>query len=244
MKFILGKKLGMTQVWQGDEMVAVTKIQAGPCVIVQVKDKKKDGYTAIQLGYGTRKAKNLAKPQLGHMKDLGNFRYLREFRTETAGLEKGAQITVETFVAGDKIDVVGTSKGKGFQGVVKRHGFAGHKTSHGTKDQVRTSGSIGSQGPQHVFKGVKMAGHMGNERVTVKNLQIVSVDAENGIIMIKGAVPGPVNGFLMVQGEGELKLKSDIVETVVEAPEESTESEVSDQGSPESDAELKTGDEA
>lgn len=204
MKFIIGKKLGMTQVWQGDKVLAVTKVQAGPCFVAQVKDAARDGYEAVQIGYGEKKAKKTAKPQKGHLQGLNNFRYLKEFRTVGADLKRGDKIDVNTFAVGDIVDVVGTSKGKGFQGVVKRHGFHGHPTTHGTKDAVRMPGSIGSTGPAHVFKGTRMGGHMGDERVTVKNLEVVQVDAVNNLLFIKGAVPGAVNGLLLIAGNGDL----------------------------------------
>ncbi len=217
MKFILGKKIEMTQIFKDSgEAVPVTKIQAGPCAVVQVKSDEKDGYTAIQFGYGEKKEKNINKPQLKHMKGAGkgNFRYLREMKMsqmntndDTNGheLKRGDVINVSNFKEGDEVQVTGTSKGKGFQGVVKRHGFHGSLATHGHKDQVRMPGSIGATGPAHVFKGTKMGGHMGNEQVTMKNLEVVKVDADNNILYIKGAIPGARNGLVVVQGEGELK---------------------------------------
>lgn len=197
----------MTQVWRGDEKIAVTKVQAGPCVITQVKDDKKDGYSAVQLGYGEKKEKNIKKPQRNHLKGLGNLRYLREFRIDSGkgDLKRGDKIDVSTFEIGDIIDVIGTSKGKGFQGVVKRHGFGGQKKTHGTKDQLRSSGSIGSKGPAHVFKGVRMGGRMGGVQKTMKNLEVIEVDKENNILFIMGGVPGARNSLLEIKGEGELK---------------------------------------
>jgi large subunit ribosomal protein L3 len=207
MKFILGKKIEMTQVWKNDEVVAATRIQAGPCTVVQVKNEKKDGYVAAQIGFGTKKEKNIKKPQLGHLKKLGNFRYLREFEIENAdSLKAGDKIDVGTFNTGDKIIVIGISKGKGFQGVVKRHHFHGHNKTHGTKDAVRMPGSIGAGGVAHVFKGMRMPGRMGGDRVTVTNLEIVDIDQENNILLIKGAVPGARNSLVLISGEGELKL--------------------------------------
>jgi large subunit ribosomal protein L3 len=209
MKFIIGKKLPMTQIWRGDEVAAVTGIQAGPCTVVQVKKEDKDGYAAVQLGYGEKKVKNIGKAMRGHLRGLGNFRHLREFRLESAdGLARGDVIGADNFAGGDRIQVAGTSKGKGFQGGVKRHGFSGSKKTHGNKDQLRMSGSVGATGPAHVFKGTRMPGHMGDERVTVKNLEIVEVDADKNILYVKGAVPGAVNGLVMVSGPGELKVKS------------------------------------
>ena len=208
MKFILGKKLSMTQVWSGDKVVAVTPVLAGPCVITQVKSKSKDGYEAVQLAFGTRKAKNIKKPQLGHVKNLDiKPAHLKEFRVEDAtSFKVGDVVSVETFATGDGINVTGTSKGKGFQGVVKRHGFHGFRKTHGNKDQERMPGSIGPKGPAHVFKGTRMGGRMGNERVTISNLKIAAIDVENNIIFIAGAVPGAINGLLLIKAQGELQV--------------------------------------
>ncbi len=209
----------MTQIWQGDEVVAVTAVEAGPCTVAQVKTKERDGYEAVQLGYGTKKEKNMGKAARGHLSGLGNLRYLREFRPEsTGGLKRGDMIDSGTFAAGDKVQVTGTSKGKGFQGVVKRHGFAGSQKTHGNKDQLRMPGSIGATGPAHVFKGTRMPGQMGNERVTVTNLEIVEVDAEKGVLYVKGAIPGAINGLILVSGPGELKIKSAEVPSAAEEP--------------------------
>lgn len=213
MKFTLGKKMQMTQIWVNDKVQAVTPVLAGPCVITQVKTVDKDKYSAVQLAFGSRKDKNIKKPQLGHFKKAGvSPMHVREFRTENdLEVKVGDVISLNTFTAGDVIDVTGTSKGRGFQGVVKRHGFKGGNKSHGNKDQLRMPGSIGPMGPAHVFKGMKMGGRMGNERVTVSNLTISSIDLENNIIYIKGAVPGAIDGLLLIKSKGEL---------VVEAPEE------------------------
>lgn len=233
MKFILGKKLDMTQTWQGDVVIAVTRVQAGPCTVVQVKDEKKDGYRAVQVSFGEKKEKNIAKPQKGHMKKAKvNSRYLREFRFDMprnapaialppegrAGgtgkerqeveLKVGDVIDVSTFEAGDKVKVTGVSKGKGFQGVVKRYGFKGQSKTHGTKDQLRMPGSIGATGPAHVFKGKKMPGRMGGDRTTVANLEIIEVDKEKNLLLIKGAIPGARNGLVLISGEGELTLST------------------------------------
>lgn len=209
MKFILGQKLNMTQIWKkDDEVVAVTAVKAGPCVVTQVKTEDKDGYFAIQVGFGKKKEKNIKKPQRGHLKGLGNFRFLREFRCDKIeGIERGDVIKVDTFEEGDIIKVTGTSKGKGFQGVVKRHGFAGAPKSHGTKDQLRMPGSIGATGPAHVFKGTKMGGRTGGERATVTNLEIIKIDKENNILYIKGAVPGARGGLVLISGMGDLKFE-------------------------------------
>jgi len=209
MKYILGKKIEMTQIFSEEgTAVPVTKIQAGPCTVVQVKDAEKDGYTAIQFGYGEKKAKNIAKPQRKHMKGLSNFRYLREARIkdDKNELKRGDVIDVSSFNIDDKVNATAVSKGKGFQGVVKRHGFHGSLATHGHKDQLRMPGSIGATGPAHVFKGTKMGGHMGNEQVTVKNLEIIEVDEKNNFIYIEGAVPGARNGLVIIQGEGDMKL--------------------------------------
>ena len=220
MKFIIGTKLNMTQIWQSDDKVAgVTPIQAGPCTVVQVKTSGKDGYSAVQLGFGQRKAKNINKPQKGHMKGLDNFRCLREFRIEKEELKRGDKIDVSTFVAGDIVNVTGISKGKGFQGVVKRHGFKGQKTTHGTKDQVRMPGSIGATGPAHVFKGTRMPGRMGGKQITTTNLEIVKVDTEKNIIYVNGSVPGARNGLVLLNGAGDLKIAEVLKPESKKAPE-------------------------
>jgi len=200
----------MTQVWQGDNVFAVTPVLAGPCQITQIKKQANDGYEAVQVAFGTRKAKNINKPQIGHLKALDlKPAHLREFRVKEAiNLKIGDTITVETFASGDKINVVGVSKGKGFQGVVKRHGFHGFRKTHGNKDQERMPGSIGAKGPAHVFKGKKMAGRMGGDRVTVSNLEVVEIDLEKNLIYIKGAIPGAINSLILIKGEGELKVTS------------------------------------
>ena len=197
MKFILAKKLEMSQVFLPDgTVVPVTLVQAGPCVVTQVKADGTDGYQAVQLGF--LNAKRLAKPQEGHLKDLPKSKILREFRVEGGELKRGDLLEASTLAVGDVIQVSGTSKGKGFQGVVKRHHFHGHPSTHGHKDQLRMPGSIGPGGLQHVMKGRRMAGHMGDETVTVKNLKVVDV-REGGIVAIKGAVPGARNGILKIQ---------------------------------------------
>lgn len=205
MKFIIGKKLDMTQVWQGEKSVAVTRVQIGPCTVTQVKTEDKDGYQAVQLGFGKKKEKNIKKPQVGHLKTLGDIRYMREFRAEAGELKRGDKIDINSFSAGDIVKVTATSKGKGFQGVVKRHGFKGSKTTHGNKDQTRMPGSIGATGPAHVFKGTKMGGRMGGDQVTISSLEIIEVNKDNNTLLIKGAVPGARNGLVLIQGEGELK---------------------------------------
>mgnify|MGYP001566701591 CR=1 FL=1 len=216
MKFIIGKKVEMTQVWQNDQVVAVTKIQAGPCTVVQLKNKKNDGYEAVQISYGEQKEKRMKKPQLGHLKKANvKARHLREFRSDVGSLKVGDKIDVSTFVAGDIIKVVANSKGKGFQGVVRRHGFSGQDATHGNKDQLRMPGSIGAGGPQHVFKGKKMAGRMGGGKTTTQNLKIVDIDKDNNILLIKGAIPGGRNGLVLISCAGELKIaEPQIIEDV------------------------------
>ena len=202
----------MTQKFAEDgTVIPVTKVTAGPCFVVQRKNAKTDGYSAIQVGFGS--TKNISKPVKGHIKDLGNFQYLKEFRVSEEQLEKlkvGDKITVNTFNPGDIVKVTGQSKGKGFQGVVRRWGFHGSLATHGHKDQLRMPGSIGATGPAHVFKGTRMGGHMGDDQVTVTNLEIVSVEPETNTIFIKGAVTGARNNLLMISGKGEIIIAEDV----------------------------------
>jgi len=202
MKAILGTKLGMTQLFDADGNVArVTLLQAGPCAVTQVKTPDRDGYSAVQLGFG--EAKHQAKPQQGHLKAANvNSRVLREVRLNDGdeAAEVGAKIDVTAFEAGDEVQVTGTSKGKGFAGVIKRHNFNRGRKTHGSH-AYRGHGSIGSMFQQHVYKGVRMAGHMGGDQVTVKGLKVFLVDAERGILAVKGAVPGPKRGTVMVRGK-------------------------------------------
>ena len=192
MKFILGTKEKMTQVFDQNGLAQpVTVLQVGPVVITQIKDIDKDGYIAVQVGFGEKKEKNINKAQKGHTKDLGNFKYLREFRLKDVGDYKvGDEINISIFEEGEKVNVSSISKGKGFQGVVKRHGFAGGPRSHGQKHQERKPGSIGATGPQRVFKGTRMAGRMGSDRVQVKNLKVVQIDKENNQLLVRGAIAG------------------------------------------------------
>lgn len=197
---IIGRKLGMTQVFKGNgEAEAVTAVEAGPCTVIQIKTAEKEGYNAVQLGFGETKQPN--SPQKGHLKGLGQFRYLREFRV--ADIEEtsvGDRIDVTLFESGDLVDVTGVSKGKGFAGVVKRYHFAGGPKTHGQSDRHRAPGSIGATtSPGRVFKGQRMAGHMGNERVTARNLEVVSTDADHNLLLLKGAVPGSRNGLLLIR---------------------------------------------
>jgi len=188
----------MGQVWnEAGERVPVTWIKADPCKVTQVKTDEKDGYSAVQIGCGEKK--RLIKPLAGHLKDLPKFRYLKEFRvSDPENFERGKEIKVSIFEPGDKVAVAGTSKGRGFAGVVKRHGFHGSPASHGHKDQLRMPGSIGATDPAHVFKGTKMGGQMGAERVMVKNLEIVQVDEKENRLAIKGAVPGARNSLVEI----------------------------------------------
>ena len=200
---ILGRKLGMTQVWdEDDNVVPVTVIQAGPCTISQVKTKATDGYEAVQIGFGEIKPKRVNKPLAGHFKAKGvePMRYLREVRVEDASEYKtGDQVTVEIFADSKAVDVTGTSKGKGFQGTIKRWNFHRGPMTHGSRNQ-RRPGSLGQCAyPARVRKGLHMAGHMGNERVTVKNLKLVRVDAEQNLLLVKGAVPGGKNALVQVR---------------------------------------------
>lgn len=199
MAFILGKKLKMAQIWKDGKIVPATLIQAGPVFVIQSRTKDKDGYEAAQIGFDASK-KNVNKPMKGHLKDLGNFRYLKEFKVQNAAeFEVGDILTVEQFKEGDKVKVSGLNKGRGFQGVVKRHGFSGGPKTHGQKDRLRAPGSIGATAPQRVMPGRKMAGRMGQERTTVKNLEIAGVDKENNILMVKGAVPGARGTLLEIK---------------------------------------------
>ncbi|MCD4694118.1 50S ribosomal protein L3 [bacterium] len=212
MKFLLGKKIGMTQVWKEDIVVPVTKIKVGPCVVTDIKSEKRDSYNAVQIGFGEKKEKNVNKPQKKEFKDLKFYpRYVRELRVEEVGenVKKGNIVDIDSFEVGDKIDATGWSKGRGFQGVVRRHGFAGMPKSHGTKDQLRMPGSAGAMGPARIFKGKKMPGRMGNDRTTTKNLEIIEIDSENDILFVKGGVAGANSGLILLRGEGKLKFKKE-----------------------------------
>ncbi len=198
MPFIIGRKLEMTQLFQENGVVVpVTLVQVSPNVVTQVRTSETDGYTAVQLGTGS--AKKLLKAQKGHLKDLPEVRTLREFRVNETELTRGDEINLEAFEPGMKVDVVGVSKGRGFTGVMKRHNFKGGQATHGNKDQQRMPGSVASHPQGKVIKGQRMAGQMGNARVTVKNLEVVSIDPTNQTIAIKGAVPGARGGLLMIK---------------------------------------------
>lgn len=200
MKFILGEKIRMSQVFDKEgNVIPVTLIRAFPNIVLQVRTKEGDGYEAIQVGTGTRKEKNIKKPQRGHFKDKGPFRYVKEFRTSDKK-EEGEKVDVTQFAEGDVVKVSGISKAKGFQGVVKRHGFHGAPATHGTKHAHREPGSIGATWPQRVIKGMRMAGRMGGVRVSVRNLKVVEVDQENNMIALRGAVPGRRKTLLEIRG--------------------------------------------
>ena len=202
-KGIIGKKIGMTQIFdESGKVIPVTVVEVGPCVVVQKKTVQNDGYDAIQLGYGDVKAQKLTKPLKGHFEkaDVAAKRVLREFRMDDcSGYSVGDIIKADTFQCGDMIDACGTSKGKGYAGAIKRHGNASLRASHGTGPVARQPGSMGAiSDPSRIFKGKGMAGPMGAERVTVQNLEVVKVDAENNLIAIKGAIPGPKGGVVVL----------------------------------------------
>ncbi len=204
MKGLLGEKLGMTQVWdENNRVVPVTVVKAGPCVVTQVKTPEQDGYSSVQIAFGAIDPRKVNKPASGHFAKAGVTprRHLVELRTSDASeYTVGQELAVDTFEAGQVIDVVGTTKGKGYAGVMKRHGFSGVSASHGAHRNHRKPGSIGGCAtPGRVFKGMRMAGRMGTNRQTTQNLTIHAVDAENGLILIKGAVPGPKGGLVLVR---------------------------------------------
>jgi len=203
-KGVLGTKLGMTQVWDdNNKVVPVTVVQAGPCVVTQVRTPENDGYSAVQIAFGAIDPRKVTKPMTGHFAKAGVTprRHLVEIRTDDASeYTLGQEIGADTFEAGQVIDVIGTTKGKGFAGAMKRHGFSGLRASHGVERKHRSPGSIGGCAtPGRVFRGMKMAGRMGSERQTTQNLQVQGVDAEQGLILIKGAVPGPKGGLVFVR---------------------------------------------
>lgn len=204
MKGIIGKKVGMTSVFDGGKQVAVTVIEAGPCVITQIKTQEVDGYTATQLAFDDKKDKATPKPLQGHFKKAGTTpkRKVIEFRDYDFGKAVGEVVLATTFEEGDLVNVIGTSKGKGFQGVVKRHGFSGvGMGTHGQHDRQRAPGSLGaSSDPGHVFKGIRMAGRMGGNRVETLNLKVVKVLADQNLILIKGSVPGAISSYVIIEG--------------------------------------------
>jgi large subunit ribosomal protein L3 len=204
-KGILGRKLGMTQIFDEDgNLEAVTAIEAGPCFVSQIKTQARDGYDAVQLGFG--EINRLNSPEKGHLKGVGRqLKYLREFRVnEPNSVKIGQKVDVGIFKKGDRVDIIGISKGKGFAGVVKRYHFAGGPKTHGQSDRHRAPGSIGGTTfPGRVLKGRRMAGHMGNSRVTVRNLKVIEADPDRNLLLIGGAVPGAVNGLLLIMKSSE-----------------------------------------
>lgn len=201
-KGILGRKIGMTQIFTDKGLaIPVTVVEAGPCIVVQKKTPEKDGYNAIQIGFGVKRERLFSKPVKGHFAKAGlrPVRFLRELRVEDPGAyEVGQEIKTDIFAQGEKVDVVGITKGKGFAGGIKRHGFHRGPMTHGSKYH-RRPGSLGAKGPARVYKGRKLPGHMGAERVTVQNLEVIKVDTDRNLLAIKGALPGPKGGLLMVK---------------------------------------------
>jgi large subunit ribosomal protein L3 len=203
---IIGKKLGMTQVFMEDGTAeAVTAVEAGPCTVIQIKTVDKEGYNAVQCGFGA--VKRLKSPERGHLKGNGEFRYLREFRMDDIGdVKVGDIIDVSLFGAGEMVDVTGVSKSKGYAGVVKRHGFGGGPKTHGQSDRHRHPGSIGAtSSPGRVLKGTRMAGHMGGDRITVRNLEVLKSDPDRNLLLVRGAVPGNKNGLLLIKKTNKRK---------------------------------------
>ncbi len=201
-KFLLCKKIGMSQIFEKNgTVIPVTVIEVEPNIVTQTKNSEKDGYFAVQVGTG--KKNKIKKPQAGHFKELGKFKYVKEFRVneDDANLKIGDRNDVSVFASGDIIKVTGISKGKGFAGAVKRHGFHGMPASHGHRSVQRHVGSIGQRFPQHTLKGMRMAGRMGNAKTTTRGLTIIKVDAENSQIAVKGAVPGNKGGMVMIQSQ-------------------------------------------
>jgi len=202
-KGLLGKKLGMTQVFDEDGVaIPVTIIEAGPCFVTQIRTLNKEGYSAVQLGYIEVAEKKLSKGQLGHLnhKKLPPLRYLREFRSKNPEVKVGDKVDVSLFETGKRVDVIGMSKGKGFAGTVKRYHFKGGPKTHGQSDRHRAPGSVGATTtPGRVFKGKKMAGHMGNERVSSQNIKVVMINAEKNLIAVNGSIPGPKGGLVMIK---------------------------------------------
>jgi large subunit ribosomal protein L3 len=210
-KGILGAKLGMTQVWDNNRVVPVTVVQAGPCVVTQVRTADKDGYSAVQLAFGAIDPRKVNKPESGHFTKAGAAprRHLVELRTTDASeYSLGQEVTVETFEVGTPIDVTGKTKGKGFAGVMKRHGFHGLKASHGVERKHRSPGSIGGCAtPGRVFKGMRMSGRMGHRRFTVQNLTVQAVDAEQGLLLVRGAIPGPAGALVLIRSAAKSTAK-------------------------------------
>lgn len=204
MKGLIGKKVGMTQIFDASGSAKpVTLIEAGPCYVTQVRLQERDGYRAVQLGFGESKPRRMPGGQLGHLKrnNLPPLRHLREFRIkQDEEVKEGDQVTVEVFAVGERVDIVAVSKGKGFQGAVKRHGFRGGPKTHGQSDRQRAPGSIGSTStPGRVYKGTRGPGHMGSQRVTAQNLQVEWVDTERNLLGVNGSVPGPRGGLVVIK---------------------------------------------
>ncbi|MDH7488367.1 MAG: 50S ribosomal protein L3 [Anaerolineae bacterium] len=204
MKGLLGRKLGMTRIFdESGKVIPVTVIEAGPCYVTQKKTVESDGYSAIQIGFEETEQRKLTRPEWMRLKkvNLPPLRHLRELRmSDVSGYEVGQKLMVDLFKPGDKVDITGLSKGRGFAGVVKRHGFAGGPATHGQSDRHRAPGSIGSgTTPGRVYKGTRMAGHMGNHTSTVQNLQVVMVDPERNLLLVRGAVPGAKNGLVLIR---------------------------------------------
>ncbi|GAB4402115.1 MAG: 50S ribosomal protein L3 [Anaerolineales bacterium] len=204
MKGLLGRKLGMTRIFdESGKVIPVTVIEAGPCYVTQKKTVETDGYSAIQIGFEETEQRKLTRPEWMRLKkvNLPPLRHLRELRmSDVSGYEVGQKLLVDLFKPGDKVDITGLSKGRGFAGVVKRHGFAGGPATHGQSDRHRAPGSIGSgTTPGRVYKGTRMAGHMGNHTSTVQNLQVVMVDPERNLLLVRGAVPGAKNGLVLIR---------------------------------------------
>lgn len=202
MSGILAKKIGMTQIFEDGKFIPVTVVEAGPNFVLQKKTVENDGYTALQLGFDEKKEKNTTKPVMGIFKKAGvnPQRFIKELKVDSVeGYELGQEIKVDVLAGVEFVDITGTSKGKGTSGVMKRHGFGGNRASHGVSRNHRLGGSSGSIGPEKVLKGKRMAGQYGNETVTVQNLKVVKVDAENNLLLIKGAVPGSKNSYIVVK---------------------------------------------
>ena len=213
-KGVVGEKLGMTQVWdEANRLVPVTVVKAGPCVVTHVRTQANDGYTAVQLGFGAIDPRKVNKPKTGHFARAGVTprRHLVEIRTSDAGVYSlGQEVTAETFAAGELVDAVGRSKGKGTAGVMKRHGFKGLESTHGTQRKQRSPGSIGGcSTPGRVFKGMRMAGRMGNRTTTTQNLTVHAVDAARGLVLVKGAVPGPRGSLVVLKSASKAPLKEE-----------------------------------
>ncbi|GAB7048718.1 50S ribosomal protein L3 [Catenuloplanes indicus] len=210
-KGILGAKLGMTQVWDNNKVVPVTVVQAGPCVVTQVRTADTDGYSAIQLAFGAIDPRKANKPRAGHFAkaDVAPRRHIVELRTTDASeYSLGQEVTVDSFPVGSPVDVTGRTKGKGFAGVMKRHGFHGLRASHGVERKHRSPGSIGACAtPGRVFKGVRMAGRMGSARYTVQNLTVQAVDVENNLLLVRGAIPGPKGALILVRSAAKAPVK-------------------------------------